>query len=190
MGYAVFAAGWALFFGTHLFSAFRARGEGDLPSRMGAGAYKGLYSLISLAGLAGLIYGYAQIRPDAPVFYEPPVFVRHIVLALMPIALILLAAAYAPAGHIRKLTRHPMLAGIKLWAFAHVCANGDLASLLLFGSFLAYGVIDRIAQKRRPQPEISPKLLGDGIAVVAGLIAFGAIAYGLHPHLFGVSVLP
>jgi uncharacterized membrane protein len=83
-----------------------------------------------------------------------------------------------------------MLAGIKLWAFAHVCANGDLASLLLFGSFLAYGVIDRIAQKRRPQPEISPKLLGDGIAVVAGLIAFGAIAHGLHPHLFGVSVLP
>lgn len=190
MGYAVFAGGWLLFFGSHIFAAYRNRGDGGLAARMGEGAYKGLFSLVSLVGLAGLIYGYAQIRPDAPIFYEPPVFVRHIVLALMPVALILLAAAYAPAGYIRKFTRHPMLAAIKLWAFAHLCANGDLASLLLFGSFLAFGVIDRIAQKGRPEADITPRIVGDGLSVVAGLIAFGFIAHWLHPNVFGVSVLP
>jgi uncharacterized membrane protein len=188
-----FAAGAVLFFGAHLFSAFRPRGDRDVKLRLG-GAYKGLYSLVSLAGLVLLVWGYGGWRYDGseanPVLWAPPTWTRHIALTLMLPSLILLAAAYAPSGWIRKVVRHPMLAAVKVWAFAHLCANGDLASIVLFGLFLAFAVIDRIAVNRRGKVVVdSPQVMGDVIAVVLGGAAYAGIAFWAHPALIGVAVI-
>lgn len=186
--------GLVIFFAGHLFSAFRSREPGkDIKTRLGAGPYMGLYSLVSIAGFALIVWGYGAARP-APILYTPPAFLAHINLLLMVFAMILLAAAYLPTGHIKKAVKHPMLAAVKIWAFGHLLANGELNSVLLFGSFLAYGVIDRIAVKKRgdngPGPEVAANVMGDIGAVAAGLIAYGAIAFYLHPILFGVQAMP
>lgn len=186
--------GLVIFFAGHLFSAFRSREPGkDIKTKLGAGPYMGLYSLVSIAGFALIVWGYGAARP-APILYTPPAFLAHINLLLMVFAMILLAAAYLPTGHIKKAVKHPMLAAVKIWAFGHLLANGELNSVLLFGSFLAYGVIDRIAVKKRgdngPGPEVAANVMGDIGAVAVGLIAYGAIAFYLHPILFGVQAMP
>jgi uncharacterized membrane protein len=186
--------GLVIFFAGHLFSAFRSREPGkDIKTKLGAGPYMGLYSLVSIAGFALIVWGYGAARP-APILYTPPAFLAHINLLLMVFAMILLAAAYLPTGHIKKAVKHPMLAAVKLWAFGHLLANGELNSVLLFGSFLAYGVIDRIAVKKRgdngPGPDVAANIMGDVGAVVVGLVAYGAIAFYLHPILFGVQAMP
>jgi uncharacterized membrane protein len=186
--------GLVIFFAGHLFSAFRSRAPGkDIKTRLGAGPYMGLYSLVSIAGFALIVWGYGAARP-APMLYTPPAFLAHVNLLLMVFAMILLAAAYLPTGHIKKAVKHPMLAAVKVWALGHLLANGELNSVVLFGSFLAYGVIDRIAVKKRgdnwPGPEVAANVMGDVGAVAVGLIAYGAIAFYLHPILFGVQAMP
>lgn len=182
--------GLALFFGTHFFSAFRSRQPGNIVERMGYGPYMGIYSLVSLAGLVLIVIGYANLRNLIPV-WDPPLWTRHIPLTLMLPSTILLVAAYAPTGYLKAFIKHPMLASVKIWAFAHLCANGDLASILLFGAFLAFGVVDRIVVKRRgdPMQDKTPSPLGDTIAVVGGVAAYGAIAFWAHPALIGVPVM-
>jgi len=112
----------------------------------------------------------------------------------MPIALVMLAAAYMPTGNIKKALKHPMLAAVKLWALGHLLANGDVSSVILFGSFLAYGVIARIAAKRRgdvgPGPGARVRVAGDIAAIVIGLAVSVALILWLHPVLFGVAVWP
>ena len=186
--------GLVIFFAGHLFSAFRSRAPGkDIKTRLGAGPYMGLYSLVSIAGFALIVWGYGAARP-APILYTPPALLAHVNLLLMVFAMILLAAAYLPTGHIKKAVKHPMLAAVKVWAFGHLLANGELNSVLLFGSFLAYGVIDRIAVKKRgdngPGPDVAANVMGDVGAVAVGLMAYGAIAFYLHPILFGVQAMP
>lgn len=127
----VLIVGLALFLGIHsvrlAFPAFREA----VVERMGENVWKGVYSLVALVGFGLVVWGYALARPDAPVFYEPPVWMRHIVILLMLVSMILLVAAYVPAGFIKKRVKHPMLAAVKIWAFAHILANGDIATLLL-----------------------------------------------------------
>jgi uncharacterized membrane protein len=188
---AAFIGGLAIFFAAHLYSSFRPRGEGDIQSRMGRAPYMGLYSLISLLGFAAMVWGFGNLKPWIPI-WTPPVWTRHIALTLMLPALILIVAAYAPTGFIKKAVKHPMLLAVKIWAFAHLTANGDLAGIILFGSFLLYGVVDRIAVKRRGDvgaANANPNILGDMIAVAVGGAAYGAIAFYLHPILFGVTVV-
>lgn len=186
-----FLVGLVLFFGAHMFAAVRSRAPDGLAQRIGRGPYMGLFSLISLAGLVMLIIGYGGFRNTIPV-WDPPVWTRHIPLTLMLPSLILLVAAYAPAGYIKKYSKHPMLAAVKIWAFAHLCANGDLASVILFGAFLTYGVIDRILVKGRGDPMAgkTPSPMGDAIAIVGGAIAYAAIAFWAHEALIGVPVMP
>ncbi len=186
--------GLVIFFGTHLFSAVRSRAPGkNLRETMGEGPYMGLYSLLSIAGFALIVWGYGAARP-APILYTPPAFLAHVNLLLMAFAMIFLAAAYLPTGRIKKAVKHPMLLAVKIWAFGHLLANGELNSVLLFGSFLAYGVIDRIAVKRRgdngPGPDAAVSMVGDAGAVLVGLAAYAAIAFWLHPILFGMPAIP
>ena len=186
--------GLVIFFGAHLFSAFRSRAPGkDLKVKLGYGPYMGLYSLVSIAGFVLIIWGFGAARP-APILYQPPVWMAHLNLVLMLPAMILLAAAYAPTGRIKKAAKHPMLAAVKIWALGHLLANGELNSVLLFGSFLAYGVIDRIAVKKRgdigPGPDAPVSAMGDVAALVIGTAAYAAILLWLHPILFGVAALP
>lgn len=190
----MFLAGLVIFFGVHVFSAVRSRDpEKDLRTRMGYGPFMGLYSLLSIIGFVLIVYGYGATR-GAAVIYNPPTWLAHINLVLTIPALILLVASQVPAGYIKKVSKHPMLLAVKLWAFGHLLANGELNSVILFGSFLAYAVFDRIMVKRRgdngPGPDATLNPMMDVIAVVGGAAVWAAIALWLHPILFGVIAIP
>lgn len=185
-----FAGGLVVFFGLHFYSSFRSREPEALAERMG-GAYKGLYSLLSLAAFVAFVWGYANIGIFINV-WNPPSWTRHIAMTLMLPALVLIVAAYTPTGYIKKAVKHPMLAAVKLWALAHLIANGDLVSMILFGAFLIYGVIDRIAVKRRGDrgaAAAKPNIFGDLIAIAVGVAVYAALVTFLHQRLFGVPVL-
>ncbi|MEM9178124.1 MAG: NnrU family protein [Pseudomonadota bacterium] len=190
----LYILGLAIFFGLHLDTAVRSRApEKDLRVRFGEGPYMGLYSIISLIGFVMIIYGFGATR-GAGVLYVPPTWMAHINLVLTIPALILLVASQIPAGRIKKATKHPMLLAIKLWALGRLLTNGELNSLLLFGSFLAYAIFDRILVKRRgdigPGPDATLNPVMDVIWIVAGLGVWAAIAFWLHPILFGVVAMP
>lgn len=186
-------AGLVLFFGVHLYSAFRSRAPGrDLRQRLGYAPFMGLYSLVAIAGFALIIYGYDQARWMGSLYFAPD-WGRHVTMALMLPAMIALAAAYLPTGRIRKALKHPMLVAVKLWALGHLIANGEWNSVILFTSFLTYAVIDRIAVKKRgdtgPDPDTPPSTLGDVGALVIGTGVYLALVFHLHQWLIGVPVL-
>ncbi len=187
-------AGLAAFFGAHLFTTFRTREPGKgLRASLGYGPYMGLYSLVAVLGIALIAYGYGAMRPAA-IIWMPPVWTRHLNILIQLFAFIILFAAYTPTGFIAKTLKHPMLVGVKLWSVGHLLANGELNSIILFGSFLAYAVIDRIALKKRgdngPGPDVKTSLMGDLLAVGLGAGFWVAMMLWLHPILFGVAVLP
>lgn len=161
----------------------------------GENGYKLLFSALSVIGLALIVIGYGEARTLGranPQLWVPPNWTRHLVYLLMLPAIILLVAAYVPA-RIRDRARHPMLAAIKIWALAHLLVRGDLASLLLFGSFLAYGVVDRISVKRRDAPgplgSRAGTARGDAIVVAIGLAAYALTIGWLHGWLIGIPLM-
>nr|WP_281369201.1 NnrU family protein [Microvirga mediterraneensis] len=187
--------GLVIFLGMHSFSMARAR-RAALIGRIGEGPYKGLYSIMSLLGIVLIAIGFGQYRANGYIpVWDPPVWTRHLALLLVWLAFICLAAAYLP-GRIKARLKHPMLAGVKIWALAHLLANGDLGSILLFGSILGWAVLARISAKRR---DVAAQHGGtaapagwrnDLLAVAIGTIAYAAFAFWLHPWLIGVPVLP
>ena len=157
---------------------------------IGEGPWKAAYSIASLAALVLMIWGYSLARPEAPVLFEPPVWLKHVAVLLMLFAFILLAASVLPAGRLKAAARHPMLVAIKTWAVAHLLANGDLASIVLFGSFLAWAVADRVSVKRRGDMGPPPgPAVWDVVAVLIGFLAYILFLWRLHAWLFGVSPL-
>jgi len=190
----VYLLGLAIFFGIHLYSAVRSRApEKDLRTRLGYGPYMGVYSLLSLIGFVLIIYGYGMTR-GAGLLYAPPVWMAHINLVLTLPAMILLVASQLPAGRIAKATKHPMLLAVKLWAFGHLLANGELNSVLLFGSFLAFAVFDRVMVKKRgdngPGDTVALNTRMDIVSVIGGVVVWAVIGFWLHPILFGVIAIP
>ncbi len=185
--------GLAVFIGAHLVPAMTTFRAG-LIGRLGEGGYKGLFSLVSLAGMVLIVMGYSAAREAGPpLIWDPPIAMRHIALLLMLPAFVFFVSTYFP-GRIKSTLKHPMLVSVKVWALAHLLANGDLASMLLFGSLLAWAVVDRISLKRRTRAASEPTIAGpamrnDAIAIVVGLGAYAAIAFWLHPILFGVPVI-
>lgn len=188
---ALLVLGLIVFLAAHTFTTLREARAGVI-ARLGEGPYKIAHSLVSLAGLALIVWGFGTYRAEGYIpLWDPPVALRHTAALLLLPAMILLAAAYAPAGLIKGVTQHPMLTGVKLWAFAHLLANGDLGSAILFGTFLAWAIYDRIAVKRREGGTVRVRTgwgLGDWIAVGVGILAWVAFVGGLHRWLFGVGV--
>lgn len=183
----LFILGLIIFFGAHLFTAFARDARGAVISKLGEGPYKGLYSLVSIIGFVLIIMGWRNA--DAGVLYATPAWMRHIAFALVLIAFVLLAAAYLPAGRIAAATKHPMLAGVKIWAFAHLLVNGEVRSVILFGAFLAYGIADRLAVKRRDAPvRAAGPVKNDVIAIAVGIAAYAAVAFYLHRYIAGVAL--
>lgn len=184
---ALLVLGLALFLGGHLFTRARGVRAGVIAS-LGEGPYKIAYSLVSALGLVLIVVGWRS----APYveLWSPPAWTRHLTVTLMWPAFILLVSAYLP-GHIRAKARHPMLAAVKLWAAAHLVANGDLASVVLFGSLLAWAVVTRILLKRQERVEGRParpaSWQNDVIAIVIGTAAYGLFGAFLHPLLIGRS---
>jgi uncharacterized membrane protein len=198
MGLAVMILGLALFLGVHVLPARREL-RGRILSAMGEGSYKLVYALVSVLGLVMIVWGFAHYRTagmidvwEGAVSPKTLVIFKHITIALMLPAVILVVAAYL-RGHIYRALRHPMLAGVKLWALAHLLANGDLGSIILFGSFLGWAVFDRISLKRRADAGGPPIPVGgwgnDMIAVAVGIVAYLALALAFHPVVIGVPVV-
>ncbi|PZN99383.1 MAG: NnrU family protein [Hyphomicrobiales bacterium] len=187
--------GLVLFLGMHAVTITRGV-RAQLIERLGEGGYKGLYLVVSIIGFVLLIYGYGVQRAAGytPV-WDPPVWTRHLALLLNLPIFILLAVGKRP-GKILSLVKHPMLLAVKIWASAHLIANGDLGSMLLFGSFLAWAVMARISIKRRPGEIARTAAMGrvafgrsDAIAIGVGLVAYIVFALWLHPLLIGVPVI-
>lgn len=184
--------GLVLFLGMHSVEIFSSTLRANAIARMGERPWKALYAVVSIVGFVLIIWGYGQARQDPILLYAPPVWMRHLSALIMLPVFPLILAAYLP-GRIKTALKHPMLAAVKFWALAHLLANGMLADVLLFGSFLAWAVVDRISFKRRvvrPIHTAPPSKLNDVIAVVAGLAIYVVFVMGLHLRLFGVSPLP
>lgn len=187
----VLIAGIVVFSGAHSFTTMR-KTRLALIAAFGAGPYKGLYSLVSLAGFALIVWGFSLYRAEGLIpVWTPPAWTGHVTILLMWFAFVALAAMSPAPGRIRGWLRHPMLVGIKIWALAHLLANGDLGGMILFGSFLAWAVFDRIAVKRRGDFGAARNrsfTRADAIALGAGTVAYVAMIF-LHPVLIGVPVL-
>jgi uncharacterized membrane protein len=180
--------GLGLFLGIHSVSIV-APAWRDATNARNPKAWKAGYSIVSAIGLVAIVVGYGLARQDPVVLYTPPIWMRHLTLLLMLPVFPLLFAAYLP-GRIKTATKHPMLASVKLWALAHLLANGTLADVLLFGGFLAWAVADRISFKRRvarPVPGAPPSSMNDVIAVVGGLAAYVLTVMWGHRVLTGIS---
>jgi uncharacterized membrane protein len=192
MGLLVMILGLILFLGVHILTTRREL-RASVVASMGEGGYKIGYSLASFAGLALIVWGFAQYRATGWIdVWNPPTALKHITVALMLPAVILVVASYI-RGRIYTTLKHPMLAGVKLWAVAHLLANGDLGSIILFGSFLGWAVFDRISLKHRTDAGAPPIPVGgpgnDLIAIVVGIIAYLALAFAFHPVVIGVPVV-
>jgi uncharacterized membrane protein len=192
MGLLVMMLGLVLFLGVHTLTTQREL-RARLIASSGQSGYKIGYALASTVGLVLIVWGFAQYRATGWIdIWYPPKALKHVAVALMLPAVILVVASYI-RGRIYTALKHPMLSGVKLWAMAHLLANGDLGSIVLFGSFLAWAVFDRISLKHRADTGAPPIPVGgtgnDLIAVAVGLVAYLALAFAFHPVVIGVPVV-
>lgn len=182
---AILTLGLVLFFVPHLFRELGLRQPllGALPSE---NAYKGLFSLLALAGLGLIIWGKSQA--DFVMVWQPLFELRNVSHVIMIPALILVVAGNMPLSNMRQVLRHPMVLGVLIWGLAHLWANGDLASILLFGGFSLWALVKYISLHRLPGPtDNEPKIVWDIAAVVVGLIFYAVLAIN-HGRLFGVGL--
>ncbi len=188
----LFLLGLALFLGIHSISIVAPSWRDAQVAQRGDKAWKNLYSLASIATFALMVYGYSLARQAPVLLWAPPPGTRHVALLLMLPVFPLFASSYFQ-GRIFAAVKHPMLTAVKLWALAHVLANGTLHSLILFVAFLAWAVVDRISVKRRPNakvlPGAAPSPTNDVKAVVAGLVVYAVFLMWGHRWLIGVSPL-
>jgi uncharacterized membrane protein len=183
-------AGLIVFLGAHSVRIFAEVWRGAQIAKLGLGAYKGIYAVVSALGLVLIVIGYGQARGAAIVIWDPPLWARHVSALLVLFAFVLLAAAYVPRNHIKAAVGHPMILGVKIWAFGHLLANGHLEDLLLFGGFLAWAVFDYRAARRRDRSQgragVRGTLAGDVTTIVVGAGAWAVFALYLHGWLIGV----
>jgi uncharacterized membrane protein len=158
---------------------------------MGKNPYRIVYSIVSLAGLILIGFGFADYRSNSfsPV-WSPTLWMKQLPLFLDWFAIVFFAAAYLPC-HIRRTLKHPMMAGIMILAITHLLGNGDVGGMLLFGTFLLWAVVVRISIKFRPVTKKPPRasLHFDLLALVIGSAAYAIIVFWLHPDVFNIPVL-
>jgi uncharacterized membrane protein len=187
----ILIAGLVLFLGAHSVSIIAPYWRDRMALLMGAAQWKGLYALVSIAGFMAILWGYGIARHSPVSLYTPPTLFRYATFVLMLPVFPLALAAYFP-GKIKNAIRHPLLAATKLWATAHLLSNGTLPAVLLFGSFLAWAIADRIALKRRVQAPIQTlpaAAFNDAVVVIAGSVLYALFVWRLHLWLIGVQPL-
>lgn len=187
---AALVLGLVLFLGVHSTRILAEGWRTATLERMGEKAWKGTYSLLSIAGFALIVWGYGLARQDPVVLWgQPPVATRHIAALLTLVAFVLVVAAYVPGNHLKAKLHHPMIIGVKVWAFAHLIANNTLADVLLFGSFLAWAVLDFRAARKRERTLATMHTGYTGrtvITVVVGVLAWAGFAFWAHGAWIGV----
>lgn len=160
-------------------------------AKLGANTWKGLYALASLVGFGLIAWGYGMARMEPILIWSPPVWTRHLAALLTVFAFVFMVAVYIPRNSIKARLRHPMILGVKVWALAHLLANGSLADLLLFGAFLIWSIFDFRAARQRDRKAgtryAAGTVLGTVTTVVVGLAAWAAFAFWLHALWIGVS---
>lgn len=185
--------GLVLFLGVHSVRIVADGWRTQTLARMDELPWKGLYSLASILGLALIVWGYGLARQQPVVLWVPPIGMRHAAALLTLIAFILLAAAYVPRNALKARLHHPMVLGVKVWALAHLISNGNLADVLLFGSFLLWAVMSFRAARQRDRAQgtvYAPgTAVGTGIALVVGAVAWAGFAFWAHTLLIGVAPL-
>lgn len=185
--------GLLIFLGTHSVRVFADDWRRRQIARLGEPAWKGLYSAVSIVGLAVAIWGYGQMRLDPVLLWTPPTALRHLVALLMVVAFVLLVAAYVPRNHLRAKMGHPMLLAVKVWALSHLLVNGRLGDIVFFGAFLAWAVIAfRSARQRDRAAGIAarPASIGSTVAtVVIGIVVAYVFAAYLHVWVTGVPAV-
>lgn len=190
---AALVLGLVLFLGVHSTRIFADGWRTATMESFGSKEYKLLYSVLSIAGFVLLVWGYGLARQQPVVLWgPPPVWVRHVAALLTLVAFVLVVAAYVPGNEIKAKLRHPMILGVKVWAFAHLVSNNTLADLVLFGSFLVWAVLDFRSARRRDSTLVT---VLDGtrgktvVTVVVGVVAWAVFAFWAHRVLMGVSPL-
>ncbi len=182
--------GLVLFLGMHSVRIVADDFRSAQVARLGIHGWKAVYSIVSIAGFALIVYGYGLARESPTVLYVPPSWTHHVAALLTIPAFVLLAATYVPGTRIKRAVGHPMVAGVKLWAFAHLIANGTLADVVLFGAFLAWAVFDYVAARRRDRASGTVYVTGpvarDVTAVILGLVGYVVFAFWLHAWWIGV----
>lgn len=182
--------GLVLFLGVHSVRVFAEDWRRGVIVRRGEKAYKGVYTLLSIAGIVLLVWGFGQARQNPVMLWPPQAWARHLALLLVPVSFILIAAAYVPRNHIRAKLHHPMVLGVKLWAFAHLLANNTLHEVVFFGAFLVWAVLAFRAGRARDRAAGTVYAPGTAkgtvIAVVAGLVFAAVFALWLHQPVTGV----
>ncbi len=160
----------------------------NMIASIGENVWKGVYSTVSLISFTLLVYGYSVARPDAGILYPPLTNMYHPALVLMALSMIMMMAFNLGPGYVKQKFRHPFLLAIILWSIAHLWMNGDTASVILFGSFFVWALIDLNSALRRPKCEkLAPVVLNDVLAAVTGLVIFGLLLWKLHYWMFGVQ---
>ncbi|KAA0010006.1 NnrU family protein [Billgrantia pellis] len=186
----VMILGLLIFLGSHSLRIVAEDWRTAQIQRLGEKRWKALFSLVAVIGLALAIWGYGRMRLDPVWVWSPPVGLRHLVALLMIPAFILLVAAYVPRNHIKAKLGHPMVLAVKVWAFAHLLANGRLGDIVFFGAFLLWAVLDfRTARRRAPAPEVTPRMSGTLITFAVGLAVYYLFAFHLHVWVTGVPVM-
>lgn len=186
----LFVLGLLLFFATHSLRVYADGWRSATIARIGEKPWKAAYSLVSIAGFVLLVWGYGQARQQMPL-WVPPAFMRHATALLMLPVFVLFVAAYVPRNGVKARLHHPQVLGVKLWAFAHLLSNGNLADVLLFGGFLLWAIAAFSAERKRDRAEGKAYPPGQASmtawSVVAGLAIYAAFVMGLHAWLIGVK---
>lgn len=187
----VLILGLVVFLGVHSVHMLAPGWRESVIARIGPGRWKGLYSLAAAAGLVLVVVGFGMARQAPTLLYLPPAWLRHANALFTLLAFVLVAAAYVPPNHLKAKLGHPMLAGVKLWAFGHLLATGFLHDVVLFGAFLAWAIADFAVSRRRDRRDgvVYPAgtVVGDIASVVAGVVAWAIFAFLLHAWLIGVK---
>lgn len=184
-------AGLALLLGVHSVGAVAPGFRERQVARLGPGAWKGVYSLVSLAGLALVVWGFGIARHDPVVVWRPPAWTAHVTALFAVAGFVLVAAAYIPGSRIKAVLGHPMLAGVKTWAFGHLIGNGTLAGIVLFGALLVWSawMFATLRRRDRAAGKIPPRGSGarDAAVAIAGIVIALVFAKYLHGPLVGLA---
>ena len=184
--------GLIIFLGSHSSRIFAESWRNHMIDRLGEVKWKGLYAIVSLIGLVIVVIGYGQARQNPVVLWQPATYLTHIAVLLNLVAFIFLAGSASTNNAIRLKLKHPMILGVKVWALAHLLANGTLADLILFGSFLLWAVFDFRSARKRPVHMHDTAVVSTKatiIVIVSGVVLWAVFIFGLHQYLIGVSPL-